>query len=336
MKMTAEEVMAKVFAATKKKYGDTSISKLGENRSAMISGVIPTGIEALDKFGLGCGGWPLGRMSEVFGPESAGKSSLVASSIAGVQRVGGNAFLGDVERAFTADRAKSFGARVDEVGSLDPADLQTFGNMLVDALKALPNDGPPALFIEDSVPALITKEELKGDPGDEYMGIRARFYSKLCTYLVQELPRKNAHMLFVNQIRMKIGVMFGNPETTPGGNAIKFYSTHRIRMSGGKKLDGARETFIKVVKNKLAEPGRTVETQLLFGGGWDDRWTTVNHAKEQKVIPTGMPTSDKAHREAREALGWGASDAALALGAPPAEAAKVVPPRKRKGAKGKE
>jgi len=302
------QLLAKIQAGIEKKYGAGSIATLSGGGGADVKEAIPTGIVAVDHHLLGVGGLPIGRMSEWFGPESSGKSSLVASAGAAVQKMKGIFALIDAEHAFTETRARTFGVDPDEVLALDPPNLQEGGNMLIQFLKSLPDDGPPTLIVLDSVPALPTREELEGDPGDEYMGIRARFYSKLCTYLVKILPKKRAHMMFVNQTRMKIGVVYGNPETTPGGNAIKFYSSVRVRMRPDKRDGSFIGVHMKCVKNKVAEAQHELDTRLHVAGGWDDRWTTVNHAKDRELIPAGTKATDKGHAEALKALGWADTD----------------------------
>jgi recombination protein RecA len=318
--MASQKTIDKLFAAVAAKYGGESVTTLGRSMSGYLGPVIPTGIEALDRYVLGCGGLPTGRVSEVFGAESAGKSSLVASCIAGAQKIGGAGILIDAEKAFTAERATVFGANAEEVILLDPPHLEGGGDMLVTLLDALPDGGPPTFIALDSVPALITKRELKGDPSDVTMGVRAQFYSKLCTYLVGRLAKKNVHMMFVNQIRMKIGVVFGNPETTPGGNAIKFYATHRLRMSrAGKVEDGAMVTKIRAVKNKVAEPQREMEVRLVFKTGWNDAWSTLNHAKDLGVVPAQLKASKEGLEQARVALGWAKAEDAVEAPAKPSK-----------------
>lgn len=298
----AKKAVDQIYENIGKKYGRSSISTMAQ-RSSEVREVLTTGNDAIDQYILGVGGLPVGRISEVYGPESSGKTSLLLGVVARVQQMGGVAGVIDAENAMTAKRCREMGADPDRLIRLDPENLEEAGDMAMAFLNSLPDDGPPVILGLDSVPALLTKDEAEGDSvGEEAMGVRARFYGRFCRYLVKTLPLKRAHFMFVNQIRMKIGVVFGNPETTPGGNAIKFYASNRLRLSSGKAKDGTLEVFVKSVKNKVAEPGRKLETRLRFDtGGWDNAWTTLNLAKEQGLVEKGAKSVDAA----REALDWG-------------------------------
>lgn len=285
--MSKQTAVQRAFAALGKKYGTTSLT----GSKAQVTGVIPTGDEAIDRYVLGCGGLPQGRIIEVFGPESAGKSAFLASCIASTQRLGGVVALCDAEQAFEPGRArKVYGINPDEVLHLDPDHQQQGCQMMLDYVRSLPKaveGGPPHLVALDSVPALPPKEELEGEMEDVVMGVRARLYSRFCSAIVKDLPKHNCTLVIVNQIRMKIGIVFGNPETTPGGNAIKFYSSVRLRFNAGKIKDGSLWGSVKAVKNKVSEPGRKAETRLNFKTGFDSDWSILTLAKELDLVEEG-------------------------------------------------
>ena len=288
-------------------------------------------MEAVDRFILGPGGWPWEKISEVFGPEASGKTSMCLSALASVQRIGGVGFHVDAENALSDDRARCFGVDLDSLLLADEfGNAEEAGEELLTALAATPK-GVPFLGVFDSVPAMETKAQAAGDVGDAFMAPMARFMSGYLPKLVRALKGKSAHVIFVNQTRLKPGVMFGNPEYTPGGNALKFLASTRLRLGrSGKPRDGGIEVKVKSVKSRFCEPGREVTAFLHFANGWDDRWTTLNHAKDLKLVESGCKDYDKA----RAALGWPASEAAERLGAPLEAAGKI--PKRRGKKEGKE
>lgn len=322
-----QKALEKIFAAVEKKHGKGSIKMMGN--AGVVRGCIPSALEAVDRFILGPGGWPWEKISEVYGPESSGKTSLVLAAIAAVQRIGGVGFHVDAENALSDDRARAFG--VDRETLLladDLSNAEEAGAELLTALEATPK-GVPFLGVFDSVAAMETKAQADGEVGDAHMSPMARFMSAYMPKVKNALKGKDAHVIFVNQTRVKPGVMFGNPEYTPGGNALKFFASTRIRLGrSGKPRDGGIEVKVKSVKSRFCEPGRELTTFLNFTKGWDDRWTTLSLAKDLKLVEN----SSKDYDEARDALGWPAVDAATRLGASAEDAGKIASPKGKKKA----
>jgi recombination protein RecA len=306
-----QKALEKIFAAVEKKHGKGSIKMMGN--AGAVRGFIPSALEAVDRFILGPGGWPWEKISEVFGPEASGKTSLVLAALAAVQRIGGVGFHVDAENALSDERAAVFGIDRDTLLLADDlSNAEQAGAELLTALEATPR-GMPFLGAFDSVAAMETKAQQEGDVGDNYMAPMARFMSGFLPKVLRALKGKDAHVIFVNQTRLKPGVMFGNPEYTPGGNALKFAASTRIRLGrSGKPRNGGIEVKVKSVKSRFCEPGRELTAFLHFQEGWDDKWTTTNLAKDLKLIEQGA----KDYAEARDALGWPAREAAERLGAP--------------------
>lgn len=309
-----EKALASVLAAIRKGYGDESALKLSEGSRSEIKEVIPSGIEVLNRHLLACGGWPVGRLVEVFGPEASGKTSLVSDALARAQAAGGVALLVETEFAFSEERAALFGVDPERLILSQPNNLEEVYDHVVTGLEAIPKDIGPNILVWDSVASAPPKAEQEGEAADLAMGHRARLINKLCRVLPKLAAEKRCAVIFVNQIRSKIGVVFGNPEETPGGPSIKYYASVRLRLATGKPVkDGpemvGRDLEIKVVKNKLAPPFREATVRLDFSSGFDDRWTTLNHAKDVQAIEQNVRASDEAHAKAREALGWEKADA---------------------------
>ncbi len=320
-----QKALEKIFAAVEKKHGKGSIKLMGD--AGKVRGCIPSALEAVDRFILGPGGWPWEKISEVYGPESSGKTSLVLSALASVQRIGGVGFHVDAENALSDERAMTFGVDRETLLLADELDnAEAAGAELLTALEATPK-GVPFLGVFDSVAAMETKAQAEGELEDAHMSPMARFMSSFMPKVKNALKGKDAHVIFVNQTRVKPGVMFGNPEYTPGGNALKFFASTRIRLGrSGKPRDGGIEVKVKSVKSRFCEPGRELTTFLNFTKGWDDRWTTLSLAKDLDLIEKGSKDYD----EAVEKLGWSARDAAARLGADPAVAGKISTPRGKK------
>lgn len=248
-----------------KAFGDGTIMRLGENKHMDVE-TFSTGSLALD-LALG-GGYPKGRAIEIYGPESAGKSTLALHAVAQVQKNGGIAAYIDAEHALDPTYAKKLGVDTDNLWVSQPDS----GEQALAVAEELVKSGAVDLIIVDSVAALVPQAELDGDMGDSHMGLQARLMSQALRKLAAVMAKKNTTIIFINQIRMKIGVMFGNPETVPGGNALKFYSTIRLdvrkvdTIKNGEDVIGTK-VRIKVVKNKIAPPFRKVETNMYFDGG---------------------------------------------------------------------
>jgi recombination protein RecA len=282
---SAERVKALGLAldSIKKQYGDGSIMRLGDSRHGSVE-VVPTGALSLD-VALGLGGLPRGRIIEIYGPESSGKTTLAQHVAAEVQKMGGIAAIVDAEHAMDPEYARALGVNVDELLISQP----DTGEQALEITEQLVRSGAVDLVIIDSVAALVPKAEIEGEMGDSLPGLQARLMSQALRKLTAIVSKTNTMVIFINQLRQKIGVMYGNPETTTGGNALKFYASIRldIRKIETLKKDSVEygnRVKVKVVKNKIAPPFRIAEFDIIYGRGINTAGCVLDMAAELDVV----------------------------------------------------
>ena len=272
------------FSQIEKQFGKGSIMRLGSKEAIVPISVVPTGAVSFDA-ALGVGGFPRGRVVEVFGPESSGKTTIALQVIAEAQKTGGMAAFVDAEHALDPGYAKKLGVDVDSLLVSQP----DYGEQALEIAEALVRSGAIDVLVVDSVAALVPKAELDGEMGDSHVGLQARLMSQALRKLTGIVSKSRTCLIFINQIREKIGVMFGNPETTTGGRALKFYSTVRIdirriaAIKEGETVVGSR-TRVKIVKNKVAAPFREAEFDLMYGEGIRREGDLIDLAVTHEII----------------------------------------------------
>ncbi len=283
VKQSTDKTLDQVLSDIEKQFGKGAVMKLGDNEHMDIE-TIPSGSLSLD-IALGIGGYPKGRIVEIYGPESSGKTTFALHAIAEAQKTGGRAAFIDAEHALDPQYAAKIGVNINDLLLSQPDN----GEQALEICEALVRSGAISVIVIDSVAALVPQAEIEGEMGDTHVGLQARLMSQALRKLSGIINKTNTIAIFINQLREKVGVMFGNPETTPGGRALKFYSSVRLEIRRSEQIkDGTdvigNKTSIKVVKNKMAPPFKSCVVDIMYGEGVSKEGELIDLASEAKII----------------------------------------------------
>ncbi|MBD9085248.1 recombinase RecA [bacterium] len=283
VKQTNDKTLEQVLSDIEKQFGKGAVMKLGDHDHMDIE-TIPSGCLSLD-IALGIGGYPKGRIVEIYGPESSGKTTFALHAIAEAQKAGGRAAFIDAEHSLDPQYASKLGVNINDLLLSQPDN----GEQALEICEALVRSGAISIIVIDSVAALVPQAEIEGEMGDSHVGLQARLMSQALRKLSGVISKTNTIAIFINQLREKVGVMFGNPETTPGGRALKFYSSVRLEIRRSEQIkDGTdvigNKTSIKVVKNKMAPPFKSCVVDIMYGEGVSREGELIDLASEAKII----------------------------------------------------